>query len=215
MAAPIVYFVDRIRDGGSFTTRRIVAIQHGEAIFNMSASFQTAEEGLEHQLDMPDVPEPDALPTFKERMVGMYGDKVLERLMRDRPVDIRWCDGPGWKPKVGQEPRGNIWMRADGVLPDDPSLHRAVLVYCSDYTLMETVMRPHGVHWMNSNVRMAASLDHCIWFHRDMRADRWWLYSQDSPAATGARGLARGSIYTHDGRLVASVAQEVLLRLSS
>jgi acyl-CoA thioesterase-2 len=174
MGAPILYIVDRIRDGGSFTTRRVVAIQHGEAIFNLSASFQKPEVGLEHQLDMPVVPAPESLPKFRDRMANMYGDKVLERLVRERPVDIRWCDPPGWKPEKGQDARGNIWMRADGNLPEDPSVHRAVLVYCSDYTLMETVMRPHGVHWMNSNVNMAASLDHCIWFHSDMRADSWW-----------------------------------------
>lgn len=213
MKAPIVYFVDRIRDGGSFTTRRVVAHQHGEAIFNLSASFHKAEDGLEHALGMPDVPDPETLPNSRERMTNIYGENVIKRLLRDRPVDIRWCDEPGWKPALGQEPRGNIWMRADGKLPDDPRLHRAVLVYCSDYTLMETVMRPHGVHWMNSKVRMAASLDHCIWFHHPVRTDSWWLYSQDSPAATGARGLARGSIYTRDGLLVASVAQEVLLRI--
>lgn len=210
--APIVYFVDRIRDGRSFTTRRVVAIQHGEAIFNLSASFHREEPGLEHHLPMPDVPPPEGLPTLQERLREMYGDRVPERIIRERPIDIRWCDPPpGWRPKKGGQARGMVWMRADGRLPDDESVHAAVLVYATDFTLTETVMRPHGVHWLDKGV-MTASLDHCVWLHGRVRADEWWLYVQDSPAAGGARGLARGSIYDQAGRLVASVAQEVLLR---
>ena len=212
--APIVYFVDRIRDGRSFTTRRVVAIQHGQAIFNMSASFHVLEPGLEHHLEMPNVPDPETVATFNERMKARYGPKLPERVLRARPIDIRWCDPLGWKPDAGEEAKSKIWMRANGGLPDDPRVHTAVLVYASDYTLTETVMRPHGVHWMQPGV-MTASLDHCMWFHGTLRADDWWLYVQDSPAAGGARGLARGSIFTRTGRLVCSVAQEVLLRTSS
>jgi len=211
VGVPIVYFVDRIRDGRSFTTRRVVAIQHGEAIFNMSASFHVREPGVEHHLEMPEAPAPETLPTFPERMRRIWGDKVADRASRDRAIDIRWCDPPDWRPAAGQEARGMGWMRADGELDDDPRIHTAVLIYASDYTLTSTVMRPHGVHWMQRGV-MSASLDHCMWFHDDFRADRWWLYAQDSPAAKGARGLARGSIFTSEGRLVCSVAQEILLR---
>ncbi len=209
---PIVYFVDRIRDGKSFTTRRVVAIQHGEAIFNLSASFQHPEPGVEHGLPMPSMPDPESLPTMQERLRAMYGPSVPERIIRERPVDIRWADPPpGWRPQKGGDPRGAVWMRADGKLPDDPKVHVAVLVYATDFTLTETVMRPHGIHWLDKGV-MTASLDHCVWLHHQVKADDWWLYVQDSPAATGARGLARGSIFDRSGRLVASVAQEVLLR---
>lgn len=210
--APIVYFVDRIRDGKSFTTRRVVAIQHGEAIFELSASFHRGEGGVDHHLPMPSVPDPETLPTLQERLQAMYGTKVPERIIRERPVDIRWCDPPpGWRPRKGGEPRGMVWMRADGELPSDPKVHVAVLVYATDFTLTETVMRPHGIHWLDKGV-MTASLDHCVWIHREVKADDWWLYVQDSPSAGGARGLARGSIFDRKGRLVASVAQEVLLR---
>ncbi len=209
--APIVYFVDRIRDGRSFTTRRVVAIQHGKAIFNMSASFQKAEPGFEHHLEMPTVPDPETLPTFSERMHRIYGAETPSWVSRERIADIRWDEADDWVPHVGGAARGQVWMRADGDLPDDPRVHRAMLVYMSDYTLVETVMRPHGVHWVDGGV-MTASLDHAVWFHGDMRPDQWWLYVQDSPAASGARGLARGSIFTRDGRLVASVAQDVLMR---
>ena len=213
--APIVYFVDRIRDGKSFTTRRVVAIQHGEAIFELSASFHRGEAGLDHHLSMPSAPDPESLPTLQERFREMYGPKVPDRIIRERPVDIRWCDPPpGWRPKKGGAPRGMVWMRADGQLPDDPKVHVAVLVYATDFTLTETVMRPHGVHWLDKGV-MTASLDHCVWIHREVRADDWWLYVQDSPSAGSARGLARGSIFDRQGRLVASVAQEVLLRTPS
>lgn len=212
VAAPIVYFVDRIRDGRTFTTRRVVAIQHGEAIFNMAASFQQPEPGLDHRVEMPPVPEPDQSMPTRERWRLMFGDEAADRMSRyRRPVDIRGCDPPDWRPAPGNEPRSNVWVRAFDDLPDDPNIHAAVLTYASDYTLTDCVMRPHGVHWMQPGV-MTASLDHAMWFHEAMRVDRWWLYSQDSPAAGGARGLARGSIYTADGRLVCSVAQEILLR---
>jgi acyl-CoA thioesterase-2 len=209
--APIVYFVDRIRDGRSFTTRRVVAIQHGEAIFNMSCSFQVEEPGLQHSLPMPDAPLPENCPTFNERIAAMYGPKLPERVTRPRPIDIRWCDPPDWRPHAGSPAQSTIWMRADGDMPADPKLHTAVLVYASDFTLTETVMRPHGVHWMQPGV-MTASLDHCMWFHHPVQVNDWWLYVQDSPAATGARGLARGTIYTRAGVLACSVVQEVVLR---
>jgi len=211
VATPIVYFVDRIRDGRSFTTRRVVAVQKGEAIFNMSASFQVREEGLEHHLTMPEAPDPESLPTFRERMVRRFGDQLPDSLARERPIDIRICEPLDWKPRAGQPARANVWMRSVAELPDDERIHAAVFVYASDYTLTDTVMRPHGVHWMQRGV-MTASLDHCVWFHSSFRADQWWLYAQDSPAAAGARGLARGSIFTRDGRLACSVAQEVVLR---
>lgn len=210
MQAPILYSVDRIRDGRSFTTRRVIAVQHGEAIFNMSASFQVPEEGVEHGLRMPEAPDPESLPTLAERLAP-YKGRIPERAFKTRPIDIRWCDPPGWQPSAGQEARSRVWMRAIGSLPDDPLLHTCVLVYASDYTLTETVMKPHGIHWSDAGV-MTASLDHCMWFHHDLRADDWWLYVQDSPAATGARGLARGIIFDRGGNLVCSVAQEVLLR---
>ncbi len=208
--APILYTVDRIRDGRSFTTRRVVAVQHGEAIFNMSASFHADEPGVEHGLPMPDVPDPEDLPTLAERLEP-YRGRIPDRAFKTRPIDIRWCDPPGWKPQAGSEPSSRVWMRAQGDMPDDPLLHTCVLVYASDYTLTETVMKPHGVHWSDEGV-MTASLDHCMWFHHDVRANDWWLYVQDSPAATGARGLARGVIFDRSGQLVCSVAQEVLLR---
>lgn len=209
VGAPIVYLVDRIRDGRSFTTRRVVAIQHGVAIFNMSASFQVREEGLEHHLDMPDVPDPESLPPFVERMRQKYGDDLPEHMTRRRAIDIRYCESA--KVERGRPATANVWMRADGELPDDYRIHAAVLAYATDYTLTDTVMRPHGVHWLQPGV-MTASLDHCVWFHRDARADRWWLYAQDSPTAGGARGLARGSIFLRDGQLACSVTQEIVLR---
>ncbi|TFH23901.1 MAG: acyl-CoA thioesterase II [Myxococcales bacterium] len=212
MDVPIVYFVDRIRDGRSFTTRRVVAIQHGEAIFNMAASYQKPEPGVRHRAAMPDVPRPEETITSLERWTAIFGEKVAERMLSHRrPVEIRYCDPPDWRPAPGQAPCSNVWIRANGKLPDDPKIHTAVLTYASDYTLTDCVMRPHGVHWMQEGV-MTASLDHAMWFHEPLRADEWWLYAQDSPATGGARGLARGTIFAHDGRLACSVAQEVLLR---
>jgi acyl-CoA thioesterase-2 len=210
MTAPILFLVDRIRDGKSFTTRRVVAVQHGEAIFNLACSFQVQEQGAEHGLPMPEAPDPETLPTLPERLAA-FGRRMPRRALRKRCIDIRWCDPPGWKPSDGDTSRPMIWMRADGVLPDDPTLHSCMLVYASDYTLTETVMRPHGIHWSDPGV-MAASLDHSVWFHHPLKADDWWLYVEDSPAAGGARGLARGLVYDRSGKLCASVAQEILLR---
>ncbi|HXC53224.1 MAG TPA: acyl-CoA thioesterase II [Candidatus Limnocylindrales bacterium] len=210
MKVPILYIVDRIRDGRSFTTRRVVAIQHGEAIFNLQASFQVPEPGLMHGLEMPDAPDPETLPTNAERLAS-YGRALPRQAVEPRAIDIRWCDPPGWKPHKGADSRSMIWMRADGVVPEDPLLHTCVLVYASDYTLTETVMRPHGVHWSDPGV-MCASLDHAMWFHRPLKVDDWWLYVEDSPAAESARGLARGIIFDRSGRLCCSVVQEILLR---
>ncbi len=211
--APILYQVDRIRDGGSYTTRRVVAVQHGAAIFNMSASFHVAEEGVEHDLPMPEVPDPESLPTLSERLEP-YRDRLPARAFKERPIDMRWCDPPGWRPADGESWNSRVWMRAKADLPDDETLHTCVIIYASDYTLTETVMRPHSVHWSDPGV-MVTSLDHCMWFHHPVTADQWWLYASDSPAAAGARGLARGTIFDQSGKLCVSVTQEVLLRTSS
>ncbi len=209
---PILYEVDRIRDGRSFSTRRVVAIQHGRAIFNLQSSFQVPEEGLDHQDDMPDAPPPEDLPDFHERMrpyAATFGDWV----QRPRPIDIRHVD---WIPPDRSEPlppHQRVWMRADGVLPDDPVLHVCVLTYASDMTLLDTTLLPHGGSWHDPTLFMA-SLDHTMWFHRPFRADEWLLYSQDTPSASGGRGLGRGRIFTRDGALVVTVAQEGLIRVN-
>jgi acyl-CoA thioesterase-2 len=209
---PILYEVDRIRDGRSFTTRRVVAIQHGRAIFNMSASFHVEEPGLEHAFPMPEVPDPDTLPDFKSRMAP-FAEQLGEWFHRPRPIDIRYVD---WAPPGATEPaepRANVWVRADGRLPDDPILHTCVLTYLSDMTLLDTTLLPHGVNPWGWGGLMMASLDHAMWFHRPFRADEWLLYSQDTPSTSGARGLARGLIFTHDGQLAVSVVQEGLIRV--
>ena len=218
---PILYEVDRIRDGKSFTTRRVVAVQHGRAIFNMSVSFHTPEEGLEHQVPIPDCPPPEALPSFAERADPVLEDPRADEwpdlkswLERDRPIDMRFVDPVDFFEPEKSVPRELVWLRADGSLPDDLLLHQCVLTYASDMTLLDTALRPHGVAW-SSGTLMSASLDHAMWFHRPFRADEWLLYVQDSPAAAGARGFARGTIFTRDGVLVASVAQEGLMRPTS
>jgi acyl-CoA thioesterase II len=210
---PILYEVDRIRDGRSFVTRRVVAIQHGRAIFNLAASFHVAEQGLDHQAAMPtDLPDPDSLPDFKERwkdLAEMLGDDYE----RDRPIDTRHCD---WEPKDRKNPLPpyqRVWLRADGRLPDDPVLHVCILTYASDMTLLDTSLLPHGSGAVDGGIMMA-SLDHAMWFHRPFRADEWLLYVQDTPSASGARGLARGSIFTRGGDLAVSVVQEGLIRVT-
>jgi acyl-CoA thioesterase-2 len=208
---PILFEVDRIRDGRSFTTRRVVAIQHGRAIFNLSASFHLAESGFEHQLPMPKgVPGPDELPDFHARWAP-FAESLGEWYERPRPIDTRHVD---WNPSDRSEslpPHQQVWIRADGRLPDDPVLHTCVLTYASDMTLLDTARLPHGRSFEDDNVMMA-SLDHAMWFHRPFRADEWLLYDQDTPSASGARGLARGLIYTASGDLVTSVVQEGLIR---
>lgn len=218
MYAPIVYDVDRIRDGKSFTTRRIVAIQHGKPIFNGAASFQVKEEGVEHQNELPDVPGPESLANEIE-LRKAYIDKIPES-MRDtyllpKPIEIRPCAPMNPFELEIREPIKHVWFRtADhlGDLEEAELMHQALLAYSSDFGLMGTAMLPHGITFMQSNLQ-AASLDHAMWFHRPFRADEWLLYSIDSPSASGARGLNRGSIYTQSGTLVASTAQEGLMRL--
>lgn len=211
---PILYEVDRIRDGRSFVTRRVVAIQHGRAIFNVQASFHVQEKGFDHQSMMPtDVPDPESIPDFKARW-SEWAELMGDEYERDRPIDMRNCT---WEPRERKEqlpPYQRVWLRADGVLPDDPVLHVCIVTYASDMTLLDTSLLPHAVGAMKEKLFMA-SLDHAMWFHRPFRADEWLLYDQDTPSASGGRGLARGSIYTREGKLVISVVQEGLIRVSS
>jgi acyl-CoA thioesterase-2 len=209
---PILYEVDRIRDGRSFTTRRVVAIQHGKAIFNLQASFHVPEEGLTHQAPMPEAPPPEDLPEFQVRMAP-YADLLGDWLHHPRPIDMRFVD---WNPPDRRDPLRpyqRVWLRADGKLPDDPVLHACVLTYASDMTVLDTALLPHGGTWHDPSMFMA-SLDHAMWFHRPFRTDEWLLFSQDSPSSSGGRGLGRGDIHTIDGRLVVTVVQEGLIRRS-
>jgi acyl-CoA thioesterase-2 len=208
---PILYEVDRIRDGKSFTTRRVVAIQHGRAIFNLDASFHRDEAGLDYHSPMPEVPEPESLPNFMERLKPFLRE-LGPWAERERPIDIRLCDPVGTRPSEWRSPAAFAWFRANGRLPDDAMLHRCVLTYASDMTLLDTTVRPHGLVWCPDRKLMMATLDHSIWFHRPFRVDEWLLYAQTTPSSAGARGLALGSIYTRAGALVASVAQEGLIR---
>jgi acyl-CoA thioesterase-2 len=208
---PILYQVDRIRDGRSFTTRRVVAIQHGRAIFNLSASFHVDETGVDHELGMPEAPDPETLPTFKERMKP-YAERMGDWYTRARPIDQRHVQTPSRLKGTGpRPPHQQVWMRADGVLPDDPMLHACVVAYASDMTLLDSILLPHELSWDDPGMMMA-SLDHAMWFHRPFRADQWFLYDQSSPSASGARGLAMGHIFTSDGHLAVSVVQEGLVR---
>ncbi|GGE28666.1 acyl-CoA thioesterase II [Agaricicola taiwanensis] len=211
---PIIYEVDRIRDGRSFTTRRVVAIQHGKAIFSMSASFQVEEEGYEHQIAMPDVTPPEKLPG-EEELKALFMSKVPEPVrgyfLRERPIEVRPVELERYTSNAPREPRQHVWIKATGPLPDDPAIHQCVLAYASDMTLLDTSLVAHGKSIFGNDIQ-AASLDHALWFHRPFRADDWLLYAQDSPFTGGARGMTRGSIFTRDGRLVASVAQEGLIR---
>jgi acyl-CoA thioesterase II len=209
---PIVYTVDRIRDGRSFTSRRVLAVQHGNAIFSLSASFHRAEEGLDHQGVMPQVPDPESLPTIAER-VAPYADELGQWARLPRPFDLHYVDDPPWVQRADgpREPRSRVWMRASGRLPDDPLLHVCALTFASDMTLLDSVLVRHGLAWGLDEV-VGASLDHAMWFHRSFRADEWLLYDAESPSAAGGRGLATGRIWTRDGRHVVSVVQEGLLR---
>lgn len=208
---PILYEVDRQRDGRSFTTRRVVAIQHGRPIFNLSASFHATEGGFDHQFEAPtDVTPPEELDDFASRWAP-YKDQLGEWYTRPRAIDTRYAD---WRPPDRAEPlppRHRVWARANGVLPDDPVLHACVVTYLSDMTLLDTALLPHGGTFMNQRVQMA-SLDHAMWFHRPFRADEWLLYDQDTPSASEGRGLARGFFFTPDGALAVSVVQEGLIR---
>jgi acyl-CoA thioesterase II len=208
---PILYEVDRIRDGRSFTTRRVVAIQHGRAIFNLAASFQVEEPGFEHQAPMPEgLPGPEELPAFKERWADK-ADELGEWYERPRPIDTRHADVTPDDRRRPMPGRQHVWMKAAGALPDDPILHMCVLTYASDMTLLDTSLLPHGGEYTEQDLMMA-SLDHAMWFHRPFRIDEWLLYAHDTPSASGSRGLARGLVFRADGTLVASVVQEGLIR---
>jgi acyl-CoA thioesterase II len=212
---PIVYEVDRIRDGGSFTTRRVVAIQNGKPIFSLGASFQVREPGFEHQDEMPEAPPPLTVPTQQE-LAQAYADKLPEFLraqaLADRPFEMRPIEDPS--DPLDPEPRPParmFWIKANGELPADPGLHRILLAYASDFAFLTTAMLPHGVSWLSRGMQVA-SIDHSMWFHDDARVDEWMLHVVDSPNAHGGRGLVRGRIFGADGRLVASTAQEGLIR---
>ncbi|MBK8247462.1 MAG: acyl-CoA thioesterase II [Gemmatimonadetes bacterium] len=216
--APIVFFVDRLRDGKSFTTRRVTAIQHGQAIFNLSASFHVAEAGHEHQDQMPDVPPPESLAPELD-LIREMADRIPEPLRtvltQDRPVDFRPVNPiDPFAPGVPHAPVRHVWFKTVNPLPDETLLHQAVLAYVSDYGLITTALQPHGLTFRSRGLQMA-SLDHSLWLHREFHVDDWLLYAMDSPVAAGARGFARGRIYTRDGVLVASVAQEGLMRVRS
>ncbi|MFZ4807425.1 MAG: acyl-CoA thioesterase II [Hyphomicrobiaceae bacterium] len=212
--APIIYDVERIRDGGSFTTRRVKAIQHGRPIFVMSVSFHKPEPGYQHQSTMPDVPPPESLPTeaeFISRLVANLPPNMKSHWERERPIEMRPVDLARYLSREPRPPVQSIWMRANGRLPDSDAVHQCVLAYASDFTLLDTALIAHGKLLFDVDIQLA-SLDHALWFHRPFRADEWLLYVQDSPSAHGARGFCRGSVFTRDGRLVASVTQEGLTR---
>ena len=213
--APIVYEVDRARDGHHFSTRRILAIQHGEQIFNMSASFQIAEQGREHQAGMPDVPGPEALKDsgdYTRDLLPQLPETLRRLLENKRPFEFRPVQPPSFLSNQPQPALIQIWFRAIDRLPDDEVLHRCVLAYASDCNLLYAAMRPHGLSHATPNIAIA-SIDHAMWFHHDVRVDEWLLYSVDSPSASGGRGFVRGSIFRADGRLLASIAQEGLMRV--
>ena len=215
MEAPIVYEVDRARDGGSFSVRRVVAIQHGRPILNLAASFQRPEGGLEHQSDMPDVPGPDGLADVTDLAQNVL-DSVPEKMRRfmtaKRPFEFRPVERIDFMSPVERAPVKHVWVRALDRLPDEGTLHQNLLAYVSDYELLGTSALPHALPFASGTVQMA-SLDHALWFHRECRVDEWLLYAMDSPTATGARGFARGQFFDTDGRLVASTAQEGLVRV--
>ena len=214
---PILYDVDRIRDGRSFTTRRVVAIQHGRAIFNMAASFQRLEQGLEHQEPFPDVAPPEALASEAElraRAAHRIAEEWRDHFTRPKPIELRAVDPVDEFEPEKAEPQQSVWFRTVAAMPDDPALHQCVLAYASDLTLLDTSVRPHAIPWTHPKFQ-SASLDHAMWFHRPFRTDDWLLYHQDSPSASGGRGFNRGNVFTRDGRLVASCTQEGLIRLRS
>lgn len=212
---PIDYEVDRIRDGGSFTTRRVVARQPDGAIFNMAASFHIEEPGLEHQDQMPEAPPPESLPTEQERMarfLALLPDDARAPFEAERPFEVRTADPVEDVFRPAPRPACRLmWMRAVAPLPDDPALHRYLLAYIADYAFMATALAPHGLTWLQPNLQIA-SIDHAMWFHRPLRVDEWLLHAIESPSASGARGFVRGRVFTRDGRLVASTAQEGLMR---
>jgi acyl-CoA thioesterase-2 len=211
---PIIYEVDRIRDGKSFTTRRVVAIQHGQAIFSMAVSFHRDEPGFSHQAEMPKVPAPEELPSeqqIREKIMPMMPAAVRRYYEEERPIELRPVEYARYLSREHRDPSFHVWIRATAPLPDDPAIHQCVLAYASDMTLLDTSLIPHGRTVFQKTIQ-AASLDHALWFHRAFRADEWLLYAQDTPNASGARGLSRGLIFSRNGTLVASVAQEGLIR---
>jgi acyl-CoA thioesterase II len=212
-AVPIIYNVDRVRDGRSFTTRRVVAVQHGNPIFSLSASFQLDQPGIDHQSDTPEAPPPDGLPTLEERYADSPEAAAFFRML-PRPIDLRYVDDPPWQQHAHGPRNGlaRVWMRANGRLPDEPLLHVCVLTFASDLTLLDSVLVRHGLAPGIDPISMA-SLDHAMWFQRPFRADEWLLYVSQSPSAAGSRGLATGRFFTQDGRHVASVVQEGMIRV--
>jgi len=213
-AVPLIYIVDRVRDGRSFTTRRVSAIQHGKTIFTLSASFHQPEPGPVHADPMPDVPPPDGIERTSDRLARYFGGDI-PREIGDNPVELRSV-GP-LSVEAEHDPslrttRNMVWLRVNGDLPDDPLLHVCLMTYASDMTLLDPVLLGHGLSWMDGRTK-GASLDHAMWFHRPFRADQWLLYAQESPIAYGARGLARGEVFTQGGDLVVSVVQEGLIRV--
>ena len=209
---PILYEVDRIRDGRSFSTRRVVAIQHGRAIFNMQASFHDEEPGPDHQLAMPEgVPDPESLPDF-QTLMAPYAQQLGDWYDRPRPIDLRYVDGSPMSRKGAPSTGQRVWLRADGNLPDNPVLNACIITYASDMTLLDTTVLPFGLSWDSPGMQMA-SVDHAMWFHRPFKANEWMLYDQVALSTSGARGLAGGSIYTADGTLVVTVVQEGLTRI--
>jgi acyl-CoA thioesterase-2 len=213
-SVPILYQVERIRDGSSFATRQVLAIQHGKAIFTLSASFQLDEEGYDHQIVMPTVTDPEKLMgerEFKETFLAQAPEAVRRYWMRERPIEVRPTSLLHYLTKDKLEPRQDVWVRALGQVPDDRNIQAAVLAYISDMTLLDASLYPHGTSIFDPSMQVA-SLDHAMWFHRPVSFDDWLLYTQDSPSAGGARGMTRGSIYSRSGTLIASVAQEGLIR---
>ncbi len=213
-AQGITFAVDRIHDGRSFATRRTQAFQNGVPIWSMIASFQDSDPGIEHAFPPPsDVPDPETLATDEDRSPGL--DPALRRLLTLRPVDVRHVEAPLWEaPDERRVNRQHVWMRMRAPLPDDPGLHRAALAYMSDMTIQDSVLRANGVSWSTPGLKIA-SLDHGMWWHRFARVDDWLLYVQESPSAQGGRGLATGRVYTRDGMLVATIAQEIMVRVPS
>lgn len=213
VAHPITFSVDRLHDGRSFSTRRTHAFQNGVPILSLIASFQTEDDGVSHQVEMPtDLPDPETLPSTAD-VLGAFDHDIARYWSNERAFDVRHVPSPVYLRVEGERvPRQAVWMKAFGRLPDDLNMHRAALAYASDYSILEPILRAHGVAWATPGLKVA-SLDHAMWWHRDARVDEWLLYTQDSPSASGGRGLSLGRIYTRDGVLVASVAQEGMVRV--
>ena len=214
-AVPIIYEVDRIRDGGSFTTRRVVAIQHGKAIFSMSASFQIDEDGLDYFMPMPEQPDPETLMSQKElqeKFSDIAPETIKSYWRRERPIEMRATSYEHFISDKKLPPEQYVWMKAIDTIPDEPGLQAAILAYASDMTLLDTSLYPHGRKIFEPDMQVA-SLDHAMWFHRPINMNEWLLFAQDTPNSSGARGFNRGSLYTRDGMLVASCVQEGLIRI--